>query len=215
MARLVVRPARLQAGRGASQGSRRRSTRCSGSSGWARVSTRTTSPSSLFMDAPSSSWRGTISTTRACTNSVWRAWGTTFPCRPSGSCGTVLSLGPTREARGYACLGLARYLATKRAVAQDPWFDRPAKWPFDSYSVARLQPSFFEYIHGADPQTTFDESEQLFERAIAEFGDLKSPRGAQPWPKSRNPVSTSFAICLWAGSRRRSQGRMSRAPRSS
>ncbi len=93
---------------------------------------------------------------------------------------TVLSLGPTREARGAACLGLARYLATKRAVAQDPWFDRPAKRPFDSYSVARLDPSFFQYIHTADPQSLYHEAERLLERTIAEFGDLRSPRGAQP-----------------------------------
>jgi hypothetical protein len=51
---------------------------------------------------------------------------------------TVLTLGPTREARGYACLGLARYLATKRTVAQDPWFDRPAKTPFDAYTISKL-----------------------------------------------------------------------------
>ena len=93
---------------------------------------------------------------------------------------TVLSQGPTREARGYACLSLARYLAGKRSVAQDPWFDRPAKRPFDSYNVARLDPSFLEYIHGADRQALYEESERLFERTIAEFGDLRSPRRAQP-----------------------------------
>ena len=92
----------------------------------------------------------------------------------------MLSQGPTREARGYACLSLAWYLATKRSVAQDAWFDRPAKRPFDSYSVARLHPSFFEYIHGADAQALYDESERLLERTIAEFGDLKSPRRTQP-----------------------------------
>ena len=37
---------------------------------------------------------------------------------------TVMEAAPNREARGYACLGLARYLAAKRAVAQDPWFER-------------------------------------------------------------------------------------------
>jgi thiol-disulfide isomerase/thioredoxin len=92
----------------------------------------------------------------------------------------VLALGPTREARGYACLGLAQYLATKRTVAQDPWFDRPAKTPFDSYSVSRLDPSFFEYIHGADPQALYDEAGRLFERTILEFADIKSPPRGRP-----------------------------------
>jgi thiol-disulfide isomerase/thioredoxin len=93
---------------------------------------------------------------------------------------TVLTLGPTREARGYACLGLARYLATKRTVAQDPWFDRPAKTPFDAYTISKLDPSYIQYIHGAVPQALYQEAERLFERTIAEFGDLKSPRRGQP-----------------------------------
>jgi thiol-disulfide isomerase/thioredoxin len=93
----------------------------------------------------------------------------------------VLALGPTREARGYACLGLALYLAAKRTVAQDPWFDRPAKTPFDSYSVGRLDPSFFPYIHVADHQALYEEAGRLFERTIAEFGDLKSPRSGRPF----------------------------------
>jgi thiol-disulfide isomerase/thioredoxin len=88
----------------------------------------------------------------------------------------VLEQGPTREARGYACLGLAQYLATKRTVAQDPWFDRLAKTPFDSYSVSRLDPKFLQYIHAANPQALYDEAGRLFERTIAEFADLKSPR---------------------------------------
>ena len=92
----------------------------------------------------------------------------------------MLTLGPTREARGHACLGLARYLATKRTVVQDPWFDRPAKTPFDAYTISKLDPSYIQYIHGADPEALFQEAERLFERAIAEFGDLKSPRCGQP-----------------------------------
>jgi peroxiredoxin len=90
---------------------------------------------------------------------------------------TVLALGPTRPARGYACFGLAQYLATKRTVALDPWFDRPAKTPFDSYSVSRLDPSFFQYIHAADPQALYDEAGRLFERTISEFREIKTPRG--------------------------------------
>jgi thiol-disulfide isomerase/thioredoxin len=89
---------------------------------------------------------------------------------------TVLALGPTREARGCACLGLAQYLATKRTVAQDPWFDRPARTPFDSYSISRLDPKFLQYIHAANRQALYDEAGRLFERTIAEFADLKSPR---------------------------------------
>ena len=38
---------------------------------------------------------------------------------------TVLAQAPTREARGNACVGLAMYLATKRRVALDPWFEAP------------------------------------------------------------------------------------------
>jgi peroxiredoxin len=93
---------------------------------------------------------------------------------------TVLASGPNREARGYACLGLAQYLATKRAVAQDPWFDRAAKTPFDLYSNSRLEPSFFEYIHAADIPALYDEAGRLFERTIAEFANVKSPRRGRP-----------------------------------
>jgi thiol-disulfide isomerase/thioredoxin len=92
----------------------------------------------------------------------------------------VVEGGPTRELRGYACLGLAHYLATKRSVAQEPWFERPARTPFDSYSIARLDPGFFQYIHDADPRALYEEAERLFERTIAEFGELKSPRRGQP-----------------------------------
>jgi peroxiredoxin len=93
---------------------------------------------------------------------------------------TVMEAGPTPEARGYACLALARLLATKRAVAQDPWFDRTAKTPFDSYSISRLDPNFIQYIHGADLQALYDEAGRLFERTIVEFADIKSPRRGRP-----------------------------------
>jgi thiol-disulfide isomerase/thioredoxin len=93
---------------------------------------------------------------------------------------TAMEAGPTREARGYACLGLARLLAAKRAVAQDPWFDRAAKTPFDSYNKSRLDPSFFEYIHTADSQALYDEAGRLFERTIVEFADIKSPQRGRP-----------------------------------
>ncbi len=93
---------------------------------------------------------------------------------------TMLNQGSSREARGYACLGLARLLATKRAVAQKPWFEKTVKTAFDSYSIARLDPGFFQYIHTADPRALYDEAARLFERTIAEFGDLKSPRRGQP-----------------------------------
>jgi peroxiredoxin len=92
---------------------------------------------------------------------------------------TVLVHGPTRDAKASACLGLAHYLAAKRTVAQDPWFDRPAKTPFDSYSRSRLDPSLFQYIHAADVQALYDEASRLFERAIAEFADIKSPRSGR------------------------------------
>jgi peroxiredoxin len=92
----------------------------------------------------------------------------------------VLSQGPTREAKAFACLGLAQYLATKRTVAQDPWFERPAKTPFDSFSISRLDPSFLQYIHAAETQALYDEAERLFERTIAEFADVKSPRRGTP-----------------------------------
>lgn len=93
---------------------------------------------------------------------------------------TVMEAGPTREARGYACLGLARLLATKRAVAQDPWFDRAVKTAFHSYSDSRLDPTFFQYIHGADSQALYEEAGRLFERTIVEFADIKSPQRGRP-----------------------------------
>jgi thiol-disulfide isomerase/thioredoxin len=93
---------------------------------------------------------------------------------------TAMEAGPTREARGYACLGLARLLATKRGVAQDPWFDRAAKTAFDSYSISRLDPDFFQYIHGADLPALYEEAGRLFERTIVEFADIKSPQRRRP-----------------------------------
>ena len=93
---------------------------------------------------------------------------------------TMLNQSSSSEARGYACLGLARLLATRRSVAQKPWFEKSVKTAFDSYSIARLDPGFFQYIHTAEPQALYDEAARLFERTIAEFGDLKFPRRGQP-----------------------------------
>jgi peroxiredoxin len=92
---------------------------------------------------------------------------------------TVFEQAPTREARGNACVGLALYLAGKRRVALDPWFEAPDPNAFTAYNVARLEPSFVPYVHSADSSSLFDEATRLFERAIAEFGDLKSPRSGR------------------------------------
>jgi peroxiredoxin len=87
---------------------------------------------------------------------------------------TVLARAPTRDARGNACVGLAMYLATKRRVALDPWFEAPDPNAFTTYNISRFDPSFVPYIRSADPASLFDEASRLFERAIAEFPDLKS-----------------------------------------
>jgi peroxiredoxin len=87
---------------------------------------------------------------------------------------SVIAQAPTRAARGNACLGLAMYLATKRRVALDPWFDVTDPDAFQTYSTSRFDPGFVPYIHSADPIALFAEASQLFERTIAEFADLKS-----------------------------------------
>ena len=92
---------------------------------------------------------------------------------------TVLEKAPTREARGNACVGLAMYLATKRQVALDPWFEAPDPSAFTTYNVSRFDPSFVPYIHSADPAALFHEASRLFERAIAEFPDLRSQRSGR------------------------------------
>jgi len=71
-------------------------------------------------------------------------------------------------------VGLAMYLATKRRVALDPWFEAPDPNAFRTYNVSRFDPSFVPYVHSAEPSALFDEASRLFERAIAEFADLKS-----------------------------------------
>ena len=87
---------------------------------------------------------------------------------------TAVEKAPTREARGNACVGLAMYLATKRRVALDPWFDVPDPNAFTTYNISRFDSSFVPYVHSAEPSALFDEASRLFERAIAEFADLKS-----------------------------------------
>ena len=88
----------------------------------------------------------------------------------------VLDAGPSREVRGYACLALAELLATRRSVAQDPWFDRSAKTAFDSYSVSRLDPSFLMYMRATNREALYEEASRLLERTISEFAEVKSPR---------------------------------------
>ncbi len=87
---------------------------------------------------------------------------------------TVVAQAPSREARGNACVGLAMYLATRRRVALDPWFEVSDPNAFTTYNISRFDPSFVPYVHSAEPSALFDEASRLFERAIAEFADLKS-----------------------------------------
>ncbi len=68
---------------------------------------------------------------------------------------TALAQAPTREARGNACVGLAMYLATRRRVALDPWFEAPDPSAFTTYNISRFDPSFVPYIHSADPIALF------------------------------------------------------------
>lgn len=80
--------------------------------------------------------------------------------------------GRRRIAVARACLNLARCLATRREVAQRPWVDSLARSPFQEFLAGRMDPSYFDIVREADPVALFREAEGLFERVIAEYGDI-------------------------------------------
>jgi hypothetical protein len=87
-----------------------------------------------------------------------------------------------REVRGLACLHLARILEGRRSVAFDPWFERGDLTPFQSFLRGRLDPVFIAYVKTTDLKAVEQESKDLLERVIREFGDVKvnNPRAGAP-----------------------------------
>ncbi len=86
---------------------------------------------------------------------------------------TVLEKSRNRDVRGAACLGLARYLTTKAAVAGKPWFDdkEKNKDPFAQFIISRYDPSYARYVRESKPRESYAEAIRLFERAMKDYGD--------------------------------------------
>ncbi len=84
----------------------------------------------------------------------------------------ALEKGRSREARGMACLGLARYLANKAEVAEKPWFDKKDLDPFGRFIVSRLDSNYFRYIRESRPREAYAEAARLCERALKDYGDV-------------------------------------------
>jgi peroxiredoxin len=93
---------------------------------------------------------------------------------------TVLDQAKDRDARGLACLQLARLLANRRTLYFDAWFDEEARSPFQSFIRQRLDAFYMAYIRTTDPKAVEEEAERLFERSIREFGDVVCRRDARP-----------------------------------
>ncbi len=98
----------------------------------------------------------------------------------------VLEVGPNREVRGQACLALGRGLAVRREDSGSHWFDSPGKTPFEEFFLRRLDALYIESIRQADPEALFGEAESLFERVIAEFGDIPAMRSDGTLDDGRN-----------------------------
>ena len=80
----------------------------------------------------------------------------------------VLETSRDREARAWACVGLARCLAARREAARAP----EQKGAF-AFITERIDPGYFAYIRATDPEDSYAEAKVLFERAIDEFGDIQ------------------------------------------
>jgi hypothetical protein len=85
---------------------------------------------------------------------------------------TALEKARSREARGMACLVLARYLATRAETAEKPWFDRKDLDPFSRFIVSRTDPTYFRYVRESRPKEAYAEALRLFERALKDYGDM-------------------------------------------
>lgn len=87
---------------------------------------------------------------------------------------TVLEESRSREARGQACLGLARCLAARAEVAAKPWFEdkEQLKDPFARFIISRYDPGFFRYVRETRPGEANAEALKLYERAVKDYADV-------------------------------------------
>ena len=87
---------------------------------------------------------------------------------------TVLERSRDRDVRAVACMNLAGSLVAKRELR--PWFEAAKKSPFQAFTTGRWDPSVLRHIQESDPQALSREAEELYERAITEYGDVVSWR---------------------------------------
>jgi hypothetical protein len=87
---------------------------------------------------------------------------------------TVVEKSRSREARGVACLGLARYLTTKAEVAAKPWFEdeERLKDPFARFVMSRHDPGFFRYVRDSRPRESNAEALRVYELALKDYADV-------------------------------------------
>jgi thiol-disulfide isomerase/thioredoxin len=84
----------------------------------------------------------------------------------------ILERGRDREVRAAACMNLARSIVAKRGMVLKPWFDDPHKSRFKAFLAGRWDSDVLRHIRESDPQALSKEAEELYERAIKEFGDV-------------------------------------------
>jgi hypothetical protein len=85
----------------------------------------------------------------------------------------ILATDKSREIRGRACLYLGELLVNRANLARDPWFDRDAKTPFETYLALKIHPAVLQYVRETDRDAAAAEGELMIARAMDEFGDVE------------------------------------------
>ena len=83
---------------------------------------------------------------------------------------TILERSRDRNVRARACMNLAGALADKIRVRR--WVEDAKKSPFQAFTTGRWDPGVLRHIREYDPQALSKEAEDLYERAITEYGDV-------------------------------------------
>lgn len=84
----------------------------------------------------------------------------------------VLERSRDRHVRAVACMNLAGSLVAKRAMVLRPWFEDVQKSHFKAFLARRWDSDVLRHIRESDPQALSQEAEELYERAIKEYGDV-------------------------------------------
>lgn len=83
---------------------------------------------------------------------------------------TVAERAASPDVRGRAALGHARFLASWREVALQPWFDRTGSAPVEQAMIDRLDPAYVRLIRTANLPALLAEAEREFDRVKQDYG---------------------------------------------